>query len=450
MSVDFRSFMPNRISGQIALIVVASLAVIHVVLATMFFLNRSERLPDRAPVALATLVRLIDATPADARSRLISDADAAFPHLDLALTASMPGADQQQTEDRLVDGFRRHLGEGFLVVQVARSGDDAPHRVAVQLRDGEVVTARIAPHAGPPFGGPVIVTLLFIAISVTFLGLWAARVLTEPLRSFAKAAESFRPEGELAPLPERGPKEIRTAARALNRMRERIKELVEGRTRVLAAVSHDLRTPITRLRLHSEFIADPALRTQILDELAHMSSMVDSVLVHLRGGEPREAATMIDIATSVHTVCDQFADLGHEIRYDGPDHLVLRAHPEELRRAVTNLVDNAVRHGRNVDVRLIEGPSSISIAVEDDGPGILDADKEAMQQPFVRGDAARGMNAAHGFGLGLSITRAVAEAHGGTLELADGARSGLIARITLPKPPGACSVEAGPPLVKFN
>ena len=119
---------------------------------------------------------------------------------------------------------------------------------------------------------------------------------------------------------------------------------------MLAAVSHDLRTPITRLRLRSEFIDDlTALRTQMLDELTHMNTMVESILVYpLRGGNPREPATLIDIATSVQTICDQFADMGHAVGYHGPNHLVLKAHPEELRRAITNLVDNAVRHGRIV------------------------------------------------------------------------------------------------------
>jgi signal transduction histidine kinase len=202
---------------------------------------------------------------------------------------------------------------------------------------------------------------------------------------------------------------------------------------MLAAVSHDLRTPITRLRLRSEFIDDPALRTQTLDELAHMSSMVESVLVYLRGGEPREPATMIDVATSVQTICDQFADMGNDIVYEGPDRLAIEGFPEEIRRAVTNLVDNAVCYGTKVLVQLIADPFTVSIAIQDDGPGILAIDREAMQQPFVRGDAARGMNGRTGFGLGLSIATAAVEIHGGRLELLDRVPSGLIARITLPR-----------------
>ena len=434
MRLDVRSFLPNRISGQMALIVVASLAVLHAVVTAVIFLNRSQNPHDRPPEELATLARLLDRTPAADRPRLVADARAAFPQLAPSLAAATPARDQTAARDWMVEAMAHHLGPEFQVTQLAPAGpDDASRPIAVRLRDGTILTARLAPMPTPPaIGGPVVFTILFIAISLTLLGLWAARVLTEPLRSFAAAAETFQPDGELASLPERGPNEIRAAARALNRMRARIKELVETRTRMFAAVSHDLRTPITRLRLRSEFIDDPALRAQLLDELAHMNTMVESILVYLRGGNPREPATAIDIAIGVQTICDQFADLGRNVAYDGPDHLAIEAHPEELRRAITNLVDNAVRHGARVTVRLAAAAAAVVIAVEDDGPGILDADKESMQQPFVRGDAARGMNDNGGFGLGLSIARAAVAAHGGTLELIDRAPSGLIARITLP------------------
>jgi signal transduction histidine kinase len=244
-------------------------------------------------------------------------------------------------------------------------------------------------------------------------------------------------------LPERGPYEVRAAARALNRMRERIRSLIDDRTQMLAAVSHDLRTPITRLRLRCEFIEDDATRTQILDELSHMGAMVESVLYFLRDGQRRDGATWIDLATSLQTICDHFADTGHDVHYDGPDHVVVRAYADELHRAIANLIDNAVRHGSKADIRVTVAPPAVTVAIEDDGPGIPDADKEAMFKPFVRGDAARGMNSQSGFGLGLSIARTVIEAHGGTLTLRDRTPRGLIAEITLPQS-DANATAAGP------
>ena len=142
---------------------------------------------------------------------------------------------------------------------------------------------------------------------------------------------------------------------------------------------------------------------------------------------------MIDLATSLQTICDQFADVGHHVSYDGPDHVVIRAYADELHRALTNLVDNAVRHGGKADVRVDLAASTVTVAIEDDGPGIADGGKEDMFEPFVRGDAARGMNNNSGFGLGLSIARAVIESHAGTLMLLDREPRGIVARVTLPR-----------------
>ncbi len=194
------------------------------------------------------------------------------------------------------------------------------------MPDGETLTARLLPHLGPPpLAGPISITILFIVISVTLLGIWATRALRTPLSGFAKAAEGFNLDGEVAELPERGPEEIRAVARAFNRMRDRIRKLVDDRTRMLAAMGHDLRTPITRLRLRSEFIADEELRGQMLRDLDQMMTMTDSVLSFLRDGQAREDATAIDVATSLQTICDQFADLGHTVTYRGPDHFTLVA-----------------------------------------------------------------------------------------------------------------------------
>jgi signal transduction histidine kinase len=438
MSVDLRLFLPNRISGQIVILIVASLIVIHIVLSAAFFFGRPEP-PPHLSDRLATLVELIGATPAAARPGVATAVAQAFPQFDLTLaapTVSDTAADNPRGPDLAI--FMHRLGSRYRVMARKTDGPAdaaAGLAIAVRLPDGQFVTARLMQMASPPFGpflGPFEITLFAITISVTVLGLWAARGLTGPLRRFAWAAENFDPDGEIAQLPERGPYEIRTAARALNRMRERIKSLIEDRTRMLAAVSHDLRTPITRLRLRCEFIGDQTARGQMLDELAHMEIMVESVLHFLRDGHARAEKVSVDLATSLQTICDQFADTGRDVSYDGPDHAVIRGHPDELQRAITNLVDNAVRHGGKARVRLSRAATTVTVAVEDEGPGIQGAAKEAVFEPFVRGDAARGMNGGTGFGLGLSIARAVIEAHSGTLTLHDRDPQGLVAQVILP------------------
>ncbi len=445
MRLDPRAFLPGRISGQIALIIVTSLILIHIVLTAAFFLNRPEEPTEHSPDQLATLIEMIDASPADRRPEVMAVMARAFPRFELALTDAVPDSGRA-SEGPQLGGLRHRLGPNYRVVGMPISNANLPgsdhadpkadaavlQRFAVRLGDGQFVSARFTTmRPRPPFG-PIEITLLAVAVIVTLLGLWAARGLTGPLRRFAWAAENFKPDGDIALLPERGPYEIRMAARAFNQMRERIKRLVDDRTHMLAAVSHDLRTPITRLRLRCEFIADQATRTQILDELNHMNNMVESVLHFVRDGQARTQATMIDLATSLQTICDQFADTGHSVSYDGPDHVVIRAHAEDLHRAITNLIDNAVRHGGKTDVRVSLTSPLVTVAIEDDGPGIPERDKETMFEPFVRGDAARGMADGNGFGLGLSIARAIIEAHSGTLTLLDRQPHGLIAKVALP------------------
>ena len=445
MRFDPRAFLPGRISGQIALIIVASLILIHIVLTTVFFLNRAGPPADHAPDQLAVLIETIDASPAEYRPEVVAIMVRAFPRFELALTDALPDAGRD-AEGPKFGGLRRRLGPNYRVVEMPLADADPPsggradlrvdaaarQRFAVRLGDGQFVSARVLPMPPRPPFGPIEITLLSVAVIVTLLGLWAARGLTGPLRRFAWAAENFSLNEDIALFPERGPYEIRKAARALNQMRVRIKRLVDDRTHMLAAVSHDLRTPITRLRLRCEFIADQAARAQMLAELDHMNNMVESVLHFVRDGQGRTEATMIDLATSLQTICDQFTDTGHQVSYDGPDHVVIRAHAEELNRAITNLIGNSVRHAEKTDVRVSLTSPLLTVAIEDDGPGIPDPDKEAMFDPFVRGDAARGMSGGNGFGLGLSIARAIIEAHSGTLTLLDRQPRGLIAKVALP------------------
>jgi signal transduction histidine kinase len=215
-------------------------------------------------------------------------------------------------------------------------------------------------------------------------------------------------------------------------MRERITALIDDRTRMLAAISHDLRTPITRMRLRSEFIEDHVHRNRMLGDLDQMRSMLESVLSFLRNDRKLESMTLVDIATELQLVNDQFADMGHKVAYDGPEHAMATLRPDDLHRGITNLVENAVRFGAEVTIRLRMSPDTVTIDIEDDGPGISDARKDAMLEPFVRGDVARNMDEAAGFGLGLSIARAIVLAHSGELSLHDRQPHGLIVRIELP------------------
>jgi len=261
---------------------------------------------------------------------------------------------------------------------------------------------------------------------------WAAWGLSRQLNNFARAAADFSIDGEHSVLPETGPEEIQQVARALNRMRERIAGLLSDRTRMLSAIGHDLRTPITRLRLRAEFIEDEHSRLEILKDLDRMNRMVNSALTYLRDGLDSERPVPIDLPALLRTVGDNFTDVGERVSYEGADHLSVTARPDALVRAVENLVENALKYGSQAVLRSgREDAGRIFIEVEDDGIGIEAEKREAMMQPFVRGDAARS-GPAGGFGLGLSITASIARTHGGELQLRSAEKGGLIARLVLP------------------
>jgi signal transduction histidine kinase len=423
------------ISGQIAALVLASIVAIHLIITASFLIHRPDQVDPwvgHGHSQLVAAVQLLGAAPAAERPGLFADIARAFPQLNIESLSPRATAAANDPDGPNLRILRRRLGNGYRIFALTDQPDDG--KVGIALPDGAMISAKIPPEQWqrPFWRGPWITTLLFAVISVTLLGLWAARALTAPLSAFAKAAESFSLAGAAAPLPERGPEEIRSVAKALNRMRERITTLIDDRTRMLAAISHDLRTPITRMRLRSEFIEDDAHRSRMLHDLDQMRSMLESVLSFLRNDRKLEQMTLVDVASTLQLITDQFADMGYKVAYDGPEHAMAMVRPDDLHRSVTNLAENAVRFGAEAAIRLRMTPDIMTIDVEDDGPGISDDRKNVMLEPFVRGDDARNMDDVGGFGLGLSIARAIVLAHGGEISLNDRKPHGLIVRIRLP------------------
>jgi signal transduction histidine kinase len=336
-------------------------------------------------------------------------------------------------DDPRIDFLRRQFGPDFkIAAHGASPSNPSKEQITIKLPDGDVLSSTLPADRPPLFlHGPFFTTLMFVLVSITLLALWAGRALIAPLRQFVSTAENFSPDAALTAVPEQGPFEIRAAAKALNRMTHRIKGLIEDRTRMLAAMGHDLRTPITRMRLRSEFIEDTGLRNHMLHDLDQMRGMIDAALTFLRDGHSGEEETDLDIAVLLQTVSEEYSDLGRAVQYEGPAHLTIRGRPSDLQRAFNNLIDNALRYAGSATIRLEPSAAGVRIDIEDDGPGIPEADKARMLEPFTRGDAARGMSEAYGFGLGLSITRSIALAHKGSLTLLDRKPRGLCARVEL-------------------
>ena len=275
----------------------------------------------------------------------------------------------------------------------------------------------------------------WISVAAMALGILLASIpvvgwMTEPLCRLSEAANRLGRDPRPAILSTHGPIEVRQAAQAFNAMQARIARLIEDRTEALAALSHDLRTPLARLRLRASFLSEGEERTRIEAELREMEGMVSGTLAYFREGRDAEPAVRADLAAILQTLADEAADLGHDVRYEGPDHLVLPLRRVAAKRAFQNLLNNALAHGAPpVSLALRMAGREAVVEVRDHGPGIPQAQRAQALQPFVRLDPARGGG---GVGLGLATAQRFALAEGGRLELDEAQGGGLIARVALP------------------
>ncbi|WP_336486462.1 ATP-binding protein [Methylobacterium nigriterrae] len=447
---------PRSVAGQIALLVVAAIVVAHAVATLAFVLLREPWRPDDHPgVAanrLATVTRLLDAAEPGERPAILRGAAGTLPTLriapwDGAAASTETALAAHPVVQRLRDGFGRPLA----ITNLPAAAAPGLLRLGITTPGGATFQASLPDDPlRPPKQGAIIFTFVFLGLTLALLSVWATRALTAPLARLASAAEAFGTRNDRMALPQRGPEEVLAVSRALDRMRERVRRLIDDRTQMLAAISHDLRTPITRLRLRAEFIEDDHARTMMLRDLDQMNGLVEAALSFVRDGQGGAAGTtaLVDLASVVQTVCDGFSDVGADVRVACSRHVLVRGRPDELQRAVTNLVDNAVKYGGAAVLRMEATPRGIAVEVRDPGPGIAEAERDAMLQPFVRGDRARNLNEASGFGLGLSIVLAIVEAHNGRLTLTNRPEGGLSARIELPlaaQGAPAPSVEPPPP-----
>ncbi|NNM76697.1 HAMP domain-containing protein [Sphingomonas sp. ID1715] len=274
-----------------------------------------------------------------------------------------------------------------------------------------------------------ILLALIPALGLILLAGLSVRLVLKPLRRLAIAADRVG-HGSEEQVPEQGPEEVVTVIRAFNNMQARIHQLIDNRTQALAAVGHDLRTPLARLKLRAEAIPDSDARESIERDIGEMEAMVGSLLAYLGGDSDPEQPAPTDIAVLCATLADDAADRGYDVRYDGPDHFEMPVRTLSLKRALSNLIDNGVHHGTKVTVRLQEIADAVAITVEDDGPGIPEERLHDVLKPFVRLDTARPRDTI-GFGLGLAIVARAVELEGGELSLANRSHGGLSARILL-------------------
>jgi len=284
----------------------------------------------------------------------------------------------------------------------------------------------------PALPRDLILRLAVTLMIVTAVVMLAVRQATQPLKQLAQAADTLGRDLDAPALAEEGPTETRRAAQAFNRMQARIKRLVNERSRALAAVSHDLRTPLTRLRLRAELVDDETLRDQMAADLDAMAAMIDATLDYLRGLQTSEAVRPIDINALLASMSEDALVLGRRISIQGQALAPYTGRLSALRRALQNLIDNAIKYGACAHLRVDDDAGELRIMVEDEGPGIEPHELARVTEPYYRPDASRS-SATGGVGLGLSIAKDIALLHGGDLVLANRAQGGLCATLKLPR-----------------
>ncbi len=271
-------------------------------------------------------------------------------------------------------------------------------------------------------------TLFFVAA----FSIWMARSIVKPLTNLATAAERLGRERETTPITGMKLPEFAAIAGTFNEMQARLKKFVDERMQMLAAISHDLRTPLTRLRLYAESVPNKAQRAQILSDISDMETMVSTSLAFMSDEIHREPYSAVDVASLVISQCDNFVDAGRKVAYKGPDHAHLSCRPVALRRALSNLIDNGCKYGGEVCVSLRDQATSLVIDIRDNGPGIPEDQTERAFAPFQRLEASRNRETG-GTGLGLTIARDVVLGHGGDIQLINEEKSFLV-RVELPRP----------------
>lgn len=331
-------------------------------------------------------------------------------------TRLLIGADQEERSNSALDVHTR----------------DHITLISLAMEDGTWLNLSLAQVATASSTSPsYLISTLLLTGAVGVLAVLMGRWLTQPLTLVAEGARQLFAGAQSVPVPEQGAREVRDLAQAFNEMQARITRLVGDRTDMLAAISHDLRTPLTRLRLRAEGLDDDSIKGSVIIDLDEMEAMLDATLAFLRGDRSEEEGQTMDVGAVLQSVASDCEDAGADVTLSCGSGLILIGRPLALKRAFTNLIQNAIRHGGSADITAHVTAEGITITIGDRGPGIAPDQLEAVFSPFVRGDGSRNrVSSSHG--LGLTVARSLLQMHGGDVTLSNRPSGGLLATIVLP------------------
>ena len=472
--------VPRSLFGRLVLILIGGLLVAQL-LSTALNLAERDRLIFRAggmrtAQRIADIVELLEPLSAAERRRIVAvlNAPPLRVSLDLPLQSEdRPAADGETHATMFGAMLQASLGEravrvvrsegGFgrraLMAGAERGGRGGSHMrgmgqgpgggmavvAQVQFADGTWVTFdSYLPQDVADFPQRLLLTLLILLVAVIALSLIAVRWVTRPLHLLAAAAEDLGRDIHRPPLAEKGPTEVRRAAQAFNTMQARLRSYIDDRVRILTAISHDLKTPITRMRLRTELLDDENTRARFERDLAEMESMVTQTLEFMRGSASDEASRPIDLMALLESLAADAQETGHAVRIEGSAAVPYVGKPQLLKRCLSNLLENAFRYATAARLVVEDDPARVRIRVLDDGPGIPEAELERVFEPFYRLEESRNRGTG-GSGLGLGIARNIARSHGGDLVLRNRTEGGLEALLTLSRQAATGGSDARPP-----
>jgi signal transduction histidine kinase len=438
---------PDTIAARTLLVLIIGLTVSHVLSMALYFTDRSSALMftggEHISARIATISRLARNASQDERQRIAQLADS--PNLRVSLSQEGLYDDRDGDNQRahvLREALSSHLNDGenqafrlrYLDADEAVPPNQGPaFLISIRLPDKDWLNF-IAPVEPPKnfwsfrFAFSIVVMLIAVGVLAAFV----VNHFTRPIVTFARAAHRLGVDVRAPPMSVSGPVEVRQAAQAFNQMQERIRRFVDDRTQMIAAISHDLGTPITRLRLRAEFIEDPEEQRKMLADLDDMEKMVSSALSLARNESSSEPYEKVDLRTLLQRVSDDMADAGLEVSLDAGDEAVpFNCRPAALRRALTNLIDNAARYGHRARISLENAEENVRLRIDDDGPGIPEDLHEEVFKPFKRLEASRSRETG-GTGLGLTVARTIVHAHGGEITFRNRSQGGLRVEIILP------------------
>lgn len=423
---------PRTLRTRLLLILAAGLLLAHGLSFALLFHERMDatrsmmlrNLYEDVPVSVALLEQL----PAAQRAAWIGRLERrTYRYL---LRPASPGAPLTSERARQVTALvGEALGPRYALRPRAVSSSPERYEVELTLADGTPLTIEVTPAAMPV--ARWLPWLLLAQVALLLACAWiAVRLATRPLAQLARAAEHMDPAGTGAPLSEEGPADVAQAARALNLLQARVATHVAERTQILAAISHDLQTPITRLRLRLEAMDESAAQERLLHDVDQISQLVREGVRYARGASVvTGAAVRVDVRALLDSVVGDYQDTGKAVSRIEGDDATLHTHPQALRRILQNLIDNALAYGDGADTRLrVDDPGRVCIDVLDRGPGIPDDQLDAVLRPFHRLESSRS-RATGGTGLGLAIAQQLVQALGGSLRLSNRDGGGLQASV---------------------